>query len=194
MKKKLLSVGLFALFSMLNACGSQNTEMIMPAPAVTEPVNNNQNPDPTHDQVNANSLLQPEIPVSRIANDIMYIYDHNKNGNIDYRSTATSYNDYYKSNENNRYITRQNTSIVNNVTVPVSYIDVYTRTKLFLASDKNNDGMINAEELISFISEKFDTNNDDILSSRGLLFWKPKNEYQLFNAAYQEEYFKRMDI
>lgn len=192
-KKSLYFLSMFAVFSMLNACGSDNsTEMVMPV--VSEPVNNKQNQDPTHDQVNANSLLRPEIPVTRIASDIMYIYDHNKNGNIDYKSTATSYNDYYKSNENNRYITRDYTSTINNVTKTEKYIEVYTRTKLFLASDKNNDGMINAEELIAFISEKYDTNNDDVLSSRGLLFWKPKDEYQFFNADYKEEYFKRMEI
>ena len=48
--------------------------------------------------------------------------------------------------------------------------------------------------MIKFIKDKFDTNNDDILSSRGIAFWQDKDEYQLFNDKFGEVFLKNMTV
>ena len=190
MKKKLVGVSLIALFSITNGCASEsNLASVQPPiqPIVEAPVSS------PEQEANASSIFQPERPITKIVADIFSDFDHNKNGTIDYKSTATDYNDYYKANENNTYGNVQHTASFNNVpTRP--YITVSTRTKLFVASDKNVDGTITTEELISFITEKFDENKDDILSSRGIAFWQDKNEYQLFNGEYKATFFKNMYV
>ena len=185
MKKRLLGISLVSVFSMLNGCGSQTSEMV--TPVVIESATT------TPDQASANSIFQPERRITSIVAGIFSEYDHNQNGTIDYRTTATTYNDYYRSNENNSYSSVQQTASING-SVPRSYIRIYTRNTLFLASDKNNDGLLTTEELISFITEKYDTNNDDILSSRGIAFWQAKDEYNLFNNDYKETFFRKTYI
>lgn len=186
MKKRLLSIGLIALLSMVNACASEsNIQMV--APPVTEPANNT---NPANQQANSSSFFQPERQITKIVSDIMNEYDHNKNNRIDYRATATEYNDYFRSNESNRY-GKPTTPTVNGQPGRAS-ISVYTKSKLFLAADKNTDGTIIPEELISFITENYDKNNDNILSSRGIAFWQDKDEYQFYYNDYRETYFKEI--
>lgn len=183
MQKSILKFGLFSLL-LISGCASETN--LQPTIPVNQTVTDNNN---QQNQANANSIFQPERKIIKIVNDIFNDYDHNKNGEIDYRSTATSYNDYYKSNENNRYGTT--TTQING---GMPYIRVYTRNSLFVASDVDNNGHVTQQEVIDFIKKKYDTNDDDILSSRGIAFWQEKDEYQLFNGAYGEVFFKNMNV
>jgi Ca2+-binding EF-hand superfamily protein len=125
--------------------------------------------------------MSKDISVNSIASDIMSLYDRNKNGSIEYRGnrsegtraeSASSYD-----GENLNFSSTR-----------------YSREKLFIASDSNNDGKVTREELVNTIKE-FDKNGDSNLTQTGFVDWvkskfggeKKENELSPFDRQYGEQ-------
>jgi hypothetical protein len=124
------------------------------------------------------------VNVNGMVNDIVYKYDHNKNGVVN----LTRPDGFWDKVKNPDERVRSKTSVSSfgdELNVSTS---VYTQRDLFYAADKNNDGQVTREELTEVV-KKFDTNGDGQMTSRGFWGWltrKPKQELDLYNDQYKE--------
>ncbi len=134
--------------------------------------------------------------VQRLVNDIMFAYDHNRNGKVEtQRPTGTTFwqkvgsflfwRDERVRSVTNTYTDQDTLSITTRV---------YTRMPLFFAADADQDQSITYNELQAFIAKGYDTDNDGVLSARGLAFWREKNEIERFNADFNERLISYRDI
>ena len=141
-------------------------------------------PKPNQDQPPV--MVQAESVASRtvrtISFKIMRNYDHNTNGQIDYRSTNTFWKSLIGRNESERRHTSYS-SINQEAT-----FRVWTYAQLFLAADSDRDGVATQEEIASFITEAYDKDNDGILQTRGWWrFWREPEEGEFFKREMKED-------
>lgn len=127
--------------------------------------------------------------INHMVADIMYKYDHNKNGVIDLTQPDGFWNKLKNPDERVRSTTNTYTTPdgKGGDTLTISS-SVYTMRDLFYAADKNGDKKVTTDELTAEI-KKFDENGDGTLTSRGFWGWltrKPKQELDKFNDAYGE--------
>ena len=108
------------------------------------------------------------IAINRLVSRIIGAYDHNYNGQVDLKKPER---------EVQRRETRHTPDYIEYST--------WTRRKLFEAADTNQDQQVTAAELTAQLA-KFDTNGDGNLETRGW-FWKPRKEYEHFEAAFGED-------
>jgi EF hand len=124
------------------------------------------------------------VNVNGMVNDILYKYDHNKNGVVNLKRPDGFWDKIKNPDER----VRSKTSVSNfgdELNVSTS---VYTQRDLFYASDKNNDGEVTREE-INEVVKQFDKDGDGQMTSRGFWGWltrKPKQELDLYNDQYKE--------
>jgi Ca2+-binding EF-hand superfamily protein len=164
----------FTLLMMITGCANQSNlnfpDMPQEAPAENTIIDDSQ-------QAEANGWFDKSL--RKIILDAMSRYDHDKSGSIEYRSSDTAWKTLIGKNENLKR--------VNSFSNTGGSATTYTMSKLFVASDINRDGISTEEEITTFISKTYDKNQDGTLQSRGLKFWKDKDEYQLFKSEVGEE-------
>ena len=173
MKKYIITKGTVSLTALL--CVSCATPNLSIQPTLTSLSNNSATTSNTEDaQFNATSIVSSfaNQPIETIVTKTLYKYDHNENGQIDYRTTDTAWNTLRGKNETRRS----------------SVSGYYTMKNLFVASDENSDGIASKDEMINFIKKHYDTNNDGILHTRGWKFWNGKDELQYFKSEVDEIY------
>jgi hypothetical protein len=175
--RKVIAIGCMAL--VLSACGT--------APAVLPAA-------PMAQKVAEQALFDRRV--QRLVNDIMVAYDHNRNGRVEtQRPTGTTFwqrvgNFLFWRDERVRSVTNTYTD-QDTLTITTR---VYTRMPLFFAADADQDQSITYAELQAFIAKGYDTDNDGVLSARGLAFWREKNEIERFNADFNERLISYRDI
>jgi hypothetical protein len=170
---KLIAISFLFL---LSACGNTsdlNQSVLNEIPA--------QNVQPGNESDNT-VITESTHTIRSLVIDILYKYDHNKNGQIDYRDSNTFFKNIIHRNENYRYTTSFST-IADKSTLTTT---IYSMDKLFFASDTNHDGITTPEEITNFIKTTYDKNNDDELQSRGWKIWKSPDEYQIYNKEVGE--------
>ena len=101
------------------------------------------------------------VNINGLVNDIMYKYDHNKNGVINLQRPEGFKEKLKNPDERVRSKTSVN-SFGDDLNISTS---VYTQRDLFYAADKNNDGEVTREELTDAV-KKFDTNGDGEMTGR----------------------------
>lgn len=124
------------------------------------------------------------VNVNGMVNDIVYKYDHNKNGVVNLKRPDGFWDKVKNPDERVRSKTSVS-SFGDELNVSTS---VYTQRDLFYAADKNNDGEVTREELTEVV-KKFDKDGDGQMTSRGFWGWltrKPKQELDLYNDQYKE--------
>jgi len=127
--------------------------------------------------------------INHMVSDIIYKYDHNKNGTIDLTQPDGFWNKLKNPDERVRSTTNAYSTPdgKGGDTLTISS-SVYTMRDLFYAADKNGDKKLTTDELAAEI-KKFDADGDGQLTSRGFWGWltrKPKQELDKFNDAYKE--------
>lgn len=132
------------------------------------------------------AMIQAESVSSRtvrtLSFKIMRNYDHNNNGQIDYRSTNTFWKSLIGRNESERRLTSYSSSRQEAI------FRVWTYAQLFLAADSDRDGITTREEIEGFITEAYDKNNDGILQTRGWWrFWREPEEWEFFKREMKED-------
>ena len=111
----------------------------------------------------------------------MRLYDHNRNRQVDYRETNTFWKSFIGRNESERRQTRYHSE-----SKEVQF-KVWQYSLLFLASDKDNDGIATLDEITDFISTTYDKDNDGVLKTRGWWkFWKAPEEWEFFKREMRE--------
>jgi hypothetical protein len=131
-------------------------------------------------------MLQAESVASRtvrtLSFKIMRNYDHNTNGQIDYRTTNTFWKSLIGRNESER---RQSSYSSAN---QEATFRVWTYAQLFLAADRDRDGIATQDEIATFITEAYDKDHDGILQTRGWWrFWKDPEEWEFFKREMKED-------
>ena len=124
------------------------------------------------------------VNVNGLVNDIMYKYDHNKNGVVDLKRPDGFWDKMKNPDERVRSKT---SSYVSQDELNIS-TSVYTMRDLFYAADKDNDGKVTRDEMTKVV-KGFDKDGDGEMKSRGFWGWltrKPKQELDLFNDQYKE--------
>jgi hypothetical protein len=124
------------------------------------------------------------VNVNGMVNDIVYKYDHNKNGVVNLKRPDGFWDKVKNPDERVRSKTSVS-SFGDELNVSTS---VYTQRDLFYAADKNNDGEVTRDELTEVV-KKFDKDGDGQMTSRGFWGWltrKPKQELDLYNDQYKE--------
>ena len=124
------------------------------------------------------------VNINGMVNDILYKYDHNKNGVINLKRPDGFWDKVKNPDERVRSKTSVN-NFGDDLNISTS---VYPPRDLFYAADKNNDGEVTREEMAE-VAKKFDTNGDGQMTSRGFWGWltrKPKQELDLFNEQFKE--------
>lgn len=124
------------------------------------------------------------ISVTGLVNDVMYKYDHNKNGVINLTRPAGFWDKMKNPDERVRSKTSVS-SFGDDLNVSTS---VYTMRDLMYAADKNGNGEVTREELEAVV-KPFDKDGDGTMKSRGFWGWltrKPKLELDYFNEQYKE--------
>jgi Ca2+-binding EF-hand superfamily protein len=163
---------ILGLLILVSGCGNQGALNMPELPQEPQNIVSDNN-----EQVEANGIFDRSL--RKIILDAMTKYDHDKSGGIDYRSTDTAWKTLIGKNENIKK--------VRSVSSTGMSTTVYSMSKLFVASDTNRDGISALEEIETFLSKTYDLNQDGKLQSRGLMFWKDKDEYQLFKSEVGEE-------
>jgi hypothetical protein len=124
------------------------------------------------------------VNVNGMVNDILYKYDHNKNGVVNLKRPDGFWDKVKNPDERVRSKTSVN-SFGDDLNISTS---VYTQRDLFYAADKDGNGSVTRDELTDVV-KKFDKDGDGQMTSRGFWGWltrKPKQELDLFNDQYKE--------
>ncbi len=166
----------YSFLLLLSACGNTSE---LNQPLLNELPAQNIQPETAPEDT---ATIQSTHSIRSLVIDILYKYDHNKNGQLDYRDTNTFLKNLIHRNENHRYSnsfsTRDGKSSLTTTT--------YTMEKLFFASDVNHDGFTTPDEITKFIKTTYDKNNDELLDSRGWKFWKKPDEFQIYTKEVGE--------
>lgn len=124
------------------------------------------------------------VNVTGMVNDILYKYDHNKNGVVNLKRPDGFWDKVKNPDERVRSKTSVN-SFGDDLNISTS---VYTQRDLFYAADKDGNGEVTRDELTAVVS-KFDKDGDGQMTSRGFWGWltrKPKQELDFYNDQYKE--------
>lgn len=157
----------------LSACNS-------PSRGFQAPVQSNINPDQPPAIISAESVSSRTVRT--ISFKILRNYDHNTNGQIDFRSTDTFWKSLIGRNESERRQTSYS-SVHQEAT-----FRVWTYAQLFLAADTDRDGIATQEEIATFITEAYDKDRDGILQTRGWWrFWREPEEWEFFKREMKED-------
>lgn len=133
--------------------------------------------------------------VNAMASNIMSLYDHNRNGQIEMaKPKGGSLWDKAKNLLSESELTRTNSASYNTGDQVNFSQTVRTHQKLFYAADSmgNNDGKVTHQELTNAISQ-FDKDKSGDLSDVGFMgrlfsgFKKESGELQNFNSNFPEE-------
>lgn len=130
--------------------------------------------------------IQAESVSSRTVRTLTYKilrrYDHNLNKAIDYRETNTFWKSLIGKNESER-----RRSSYSSARREVEFV-VWNYSVLFLAADKDNDGVATGEEIESYITQAYDKDGDGILKTRGWWrFWRDPEEWEFFKREMKED-------
>lgn len=122
--------------------------------------------------------------IEQLASDILRAYDRNRDGIIDGRHETTRKTVHVENRA------PMHPGVPSGMDFWTRITTVYSQGKLFATADRNRDGWVTKRELVDQI-RLFDRNGNGHLESRGLAFWKPKQEAEHFGDAFGERLISR---
>jgi hypothetical protein len=165
-------LALLAAAAMLSACGkAPATAPAAPAKAAAAPA--------------AQGIFNRPVVIDAWVTDALARYDHNRDGDIDFRPTGWFAHDERERREVVRHDQRDEKGRL----VRIRYtIYTYTLRDLFYAADRDADQAATRDEITAVVA-KHDGDRDGELTRRGLwglVTFKPKGEYDKFRDAFGE--------